>query len=661
MKSYRVLTLSLPLVMGLLLLAGMFSSLALAQEPARGESQQVWLILDTARPLEEVLPPLLAELEKMQQSGWLEEYAGSPERSGAGAAPGLAVTARPQVLPLLARLPGVLAVLEELPPALEPGVGIQAATLITGLVTVEGSSTAIPDVYVGAYDALTFMYAGDGLDGPTDAAGQYAITASPASGKVKLWFFASGPYVDEWWNDKDSFATADAITAAGGVVQDVNAALTAGGAISGTVQVEPGSYPMIGEIGVFTTDGFLWNQHYTGDGSFLFQVVPPGSYKLIFGGPNSAPEWYQDKMTLETADTVTVTSGLTTTVTALVSPTGFITGVITSELSPTQVIPGGRVRFYTEVAGDYWYNGFTYADASGVYTFPNSTATVWYGLGGPHFVRFSAIGYQDELYDDIKSWGSVLQGDPVTVTPGLATTVNAALLPYGTACITGTVFGVTLTGTTGVLSDTELNLFDYNPNFAGWEWWDGTVSDSAGQYGFCGLPNGTYRLLAGLDGDFDPDFEYFDPSDPIIPNAWQWYNDAGLLSAATNIVISNGISRTIDVNMDLGACIQGQILGRSGTNDIRFDIQDVEGVYVPFFGAGASFEWTGWPYDQEGHVLACGLPSGVYTFNCYGWDPLTGADLFGQEEATLTAGSSDPTPVTCQLMMGGVYLPTIRK
>lgn len=656
MKSfYRLLILSLPLVLGLVLLTGLFSSLALAQEPV-GDEQQVWLILDTARPLEEVLPPLLAELEQLQQFGQLEEYATSPQRSGEGAAPGLAVTARPQVLPLLARLPGVLAVLEELPP--EPGVGIEAVTVITGLVTIEGSTTAIPNVYVNAYDTLTYLYAGDDLDGPTDATGQYTITVSPVSGKVKLEFEPPDPYGAEWWNDKDGFAAADAVTAAGGAVTGINAALSAAGFISGTVQVAP-STPMVGHVQLFTVDGLLWEDSSTSDGNFLFEP-PPGSYKLFFYGPDSAPELYQDKTTFETADTVTVTSGQTTTITAVVSPTGFITGVVTNELSPTQVIPGAEVGFYTEFLGTSRKNGFTYADASGVYTFPSSTGYVDFGLGGQHFVDFWAYGYQSEFYNNIKSGYSPLDGDPVTVTPGQTTTVNAALFPGGAACISGTVFGVSLTGTTGIsIPDTYLTLFFYDEPYLEWYPWGNTSADDDGWYKFCNLPNDTYQLLAGAYGDPSGlSFDYSGGDDDIIPNAWEWYNDAGLMSEATDIVITNGVSQTINVNLGLGACIQGQILPYL-MEDIEFDIQDAEDAYVPFFASG-KFYLEGEPYDDEGHIVACGLPSGDYTFNCYGWNLVNG-NFFGQEEVTLTAGSSDPTSVTCQLMLPGIYLPLIMK
>ena len=101
---------------------------ALAQEPQPAEpppgitlqtatSQTYYLILDTARPLEETLPPLLARLAALKDDGVIQDFSGQPERSAPNAVPGIRVVANvPAERLLRLRLPGVLDVQTQLPP-----------------------------------------------------------------------------------------------------------------------------------------------------------------------------------------------------------------------------------------------------------------------------------------------------------------------------------------------------------------------------------------------------------------------------------------------------------------------------------------------------------------------------------------------------------------
>ncbi len=197
-----------------------------------------------------------------------------------------------------------------------PGINIQLVLggYITGHVQ-DSYGTVLYNSLVYAFDS-----AGNDLSyGWTNIYGDYTISQVPA-GSVKVWFNASynGTYVDEWYNDKRSFSSADLVTvASGGTTAGINAVVIEGGTISGRVTNTLGNG--IDDVNVRIYDGDANQQsvyaNTDSNGYYTISGLYPGSYKVWFDAYYTweyASEWYDDKDSFDTGDTVAVASGGTT-------------------------------------------------------------------------------------------------------------------------------------------------------------------------------------------------------------------------------------------------------------------------------------------------------------------------------------------------------------
>lgn len=343
------------LVLGMGLMASLLAGSALAQRPEgerqppvrRVEAKTCWLILDPAKPADEILPPLLKALAGLEARGEIIDFDQTPRSSAPTAVSGLRVIARPGALNTLRGLPGVLDVSDRLPPPPPaPGdIGALGATgTITGRVTEAGTGTPLSSVSVNIDDAVSYTRLGWA---DTDAGGYYTATITAPFSQVKVMFVAGGwpsLYAPEWYNDKDYFSTADAIILpAGGTIPNVNAALGKLGAINGTVTFDESGLPVEGaSVSAHSSDGATnWYWHDTTDGTGHYEFsVPAGIYKLRFAGGPISEEWYQDEVSQSTAYSVTVVTGQTKIINASVAPAGRIAGTVTDEATglPTTAV-----------------------------------------------------------------------------------------------------------------------------------------------------------------------------------------------------------------------------------------------------------------------------------------------------------------------------------
>jgi hypothetical protein len=167
----------------------------------------------------------------------------------------------------------------------------------------------------------------------------------------------------------------------------------------------------------------------------------PGYYEVCFYGQSalggSSATGYQTQCT-----PVNVTAGQTTTVNAALSPGGAVTGTITDAVTGADV-SGVEVEIsgpdYAEEqdssTGAYTFTGL--APSSGGYT------VCFDGSAGNGGGSTDGYGYVPECYKNIP-WdgGNLPDGTtPVTVNADQATTVDAALTPYGAIAGTVTVAG----------------------------------------------------------------------------------------------------------------------------------------------------------------------------------------------------------------------------
>jgi hypothetical protein len=179
---------------------------------------------------------------------------------------------------------------------------------------------------------------------------QYELTVEEGEYKVS---FEASEYQEQWYNDKPDFGSADVVNVSGGgTVENVNAEMVSEwGRISGkTTDARNGSGIGGLEVCVIpTSEEFGYDCEETEpDGSYEFQFVSPGSYKLVFysrfkyneslekeelEGPNYVYQWYSGKAHEEEAGSVSVSEGQTTTANASMQPGASITGTVTDAVT----------------------------------------------------------------------------------------------------------------------------------------------------------------------------------------------------------------------------------------------------------------------------------------------------------------------------------------
>jgi hypothetical protein len=189
-------------------------------------------------------------------------------------------------------------------------------------------------------------------------------------------------------------------------------------------------------------------------------------------------------------------------------------------------------------------------------------------------------------------------------------------------------------------------------------------TNASGEYTFGPLPDGSYKVAVGFTDT------------TIIPHAAEWFNNANVITPATTIQISGGISQTgKNVQLAAGGCLAGKIVdAASGLppsplfGPVLYQVLQVENGNAPisFLPAGAP-SWTtidfssfGPPPLEAGEFLACGLPSGDFIVDCDQVLPLPGLPAGQQITATVTAGSVTGGLV-CKVGVINVYLPVVLK
>ncbi len=185
-----------------------------------------------------------------------------------------------------------------------------AGSTISG--TVKNVANAnLGDVYVEAFDAAGAS-AGSIF---TDGSGNYSI-ARLAAGSFILKFSGGGNYAPEYWDNQPSFATATPIAVgASSTVDGKNAVLAGGASITGNVKNSVGQNLQNATVFAYLDGEYAATSGYTGaDGNFVINGLAAGTYTLEYAAyplSNAINEFWNDKPSLELADTFPVGAGLT--------------------------------------------------------------------------------------------------------------------------------------------------------------------------------------------------------------------------------------------------------------------------------------------------------------------------------------------------------------
>jgi hypothetical protein len=491
---------------------------------------------------------------------------------------------------------------------------------ISGRVTDSTGTVGIANVGVQICD-LTQYWLPQGTS--TDSDGYYTLRGLP-SGDYKLEFrthWTPGNYVSEWYNDKDSFESADTISVTvGQTTTGIDARLADSGAISGRVTDATGTVGIANvEIQVSDLSGNGGCGVSTdGSGYYTRHGLPAGNYKVKFDANNSpgnyVDEWYNDKASFASADTVSVTVGVTTTgIDAQLADGGAISGRVTD--SGSNGIANVGVNIYDLNNSDNWIES-TSTDSSGNYTVQGLA-------GGDYKVQFwtgDAGNYLEEWYND---QGSFNDADAVTVTAGDTTTGIDAQLAAG-GIINGKVMDSSLLG----IQNVQVYLYDLNYNWITYTW-----TDSIGDYTFQRLPTGNYKI-------------YFDTWNTGNSYLSEWYNNVDEFDNADEVAVTAGeVTNNINSVLDDGGAVSGRVTnstGSEGIADVSVQICDVNGYWFP-----------GTNTDNDGYYTLKGLPGGDYKieFRAY-WIPGNYVSQWYHDKDSFD--NADPVTVTVGQTTAGI-------
>lgn len=307
--------------------------------------------------------------------------------------------------------------------------GVDAALalggIISGTVTDENTGDPLEGICVTVYDS-SYGWSGSGH---TNASGAYSVGGLPTDDYKVRFRDCNDPrtYLTEWYDDQPDFGPADAIAVTEKEkTGDIDAALTVGGTINGTVTDENTGDPL-GGICVSVSDGSSVSVVTDGAGNYNVGRLPTGDYAVRFAECTYPwaylPEWYNDQPDSASADLVAVTEKQKTAgIDAGLTLGGTVNATVTYE-DTGDPLEGIRV----DVAdASYHLLGSVHTDAAGNYSVGGLPS-------GSYKVHFEDDNnppiYLPEWYDDQPSFSSA---DFVAVTEKEKTgDIDAALAGTG--------------------------------------------------------------------------------------------------------------------------------------------------------------------------------------------------------------------------------------
>jgi len=558
-----------------------------------------------------------------------------------------------------------------------------AGGTISGTVTDAQTGDPVSGVNVYVYTTLDYDYVSSAYTGQN---GQFTTGALPP-GEYKIEYNApyQSAYLDEWYNDKANFTSADPVTL-NATDKAVDAALTKGSRVVGTV-TDPQGQPVPNvSVYVESDDDYGW-ANTDNNGRYTSSAVRAGDYKIRFrpSGATYLDEWFDNKPTYDKADPVTLSKGQDKTIDVALGKASHIVGTVTDPQGNPVV---AEVRAYG--GGD----SFTDTTAS------DGTYDIGGLRQGAYRLRITPVEPSSLAREWWNNQPDEFDADPITLGSDATFTADVALGNGGV--ITGTVLddqdnpaaGVTVRAT-GAESEKTMTEADGTYRLAGLEpgdyrvrfkpqgnlavqWYDGADSEtdatrlavSAGQTvpdidahlrqartitGTVTDPQGQpvedVRVEVYKDGTFyytdrawtdatgafsTSDLPtgtyrvYLRPSSPT-PLASQWYDKSPSRGTATQVAVSDGQAAVIDAELEEGGSITGKVTGSGGT--------PLANAYVE---AGRDGDYRYAVTDANGDYELTGLSTGDYTVEFSSGTAAYVNEWYDDKES---AKDADPVPV----------------
>jgi hypothetical protein len=494
--------------------------------------------------------------------------------------------------------------------------GIDAAMQPGGKITgtVTDTETGLPvHAYVCALP--TVHRGGDERCAYSDGSGDYAVRGLH-DGSYKVRFFPVAPdedHVFEYYDGEPTKSEADPVSVTEGqVTSGIDAALSPGGEISGTV-TDAQTHEPIGGVEVCTV-----NQPRCGgtnnEGEYTIVGVPTGTYKLVFrewGNPDRhVTVYYHDKPSAAEAQPVAVSAGQTTAgIDQEMQPGGRISGTVFQEQTSTGI--GGIPVCAAALDGSE--SRCTTTENNGEYTLAGLPA-------GDYRVHFShaeslpggAARWMSQYYDEADT---AAEADPVQVSLGDTTAGIDAHLREG-----GRIEGqVTAAATGKPVAGVGVCLQPLDPEVEAGEGCEFTGSD--GTYTLEGIAAGEY-VVAFIPGFMAP-----------VPSklARRFYDEADRRGDATPISVAEGTAYPgIDAQLVVGGQISGRVT-EAGSGE------PLEGVMACAYEAGSEGALECASSNAHGEYTIARLPTGTYKVEF-------SARYYESEEGMGGEGEGEPQP-----------------
>jgi hypothetical protein len=199
---------------------------------------------------------------------------------------------------------------------------LKVAPGIRGTVTAQGTEEPVENVTVCAFPEPGLNYCGT-----TDKDGNYLLVSPPGTYRV---VFEVDGYVIQYYDGVGDMDHATTVSVAEAPVLGIDAALEQAGSIKGRVDLS-GVYGNRAEVEVCAlsaTSEECVNPDLSG--TYEFDHIPPGSYKVRFSLDGYLTQFFDDKPTETEAKPVTVTAG---------HESSGVDATLSAEEAPTNVTP----------------------------------------------------------------------------------------------------------------------------------------------------------------------------------------------------------------------------------------------------------------------------------------------------------------------------------
>ncbi|MEI6623924.1 MAG: hypothetical protein WCP28_18685, partial [Actinomycetes bacterium] len=407
--------------------------------------------------------------------------------------------------------------------------------------TVTGSESApLVGIRVTTYKSVSGSW--NSVDTTTTKAGGVYITPALDAATYRVYFFdPANNYLGQFYNNKSSISAADDIVVAAGDAKTANAAMTPATHLTGTVTGVGGAAAANIWVYPYRWSGSAWVQTGGGktDANGVYRTdVAAGTYKLWFRDLTGTltNEYYSDKPTLLTADTVAASAFATTTCNEAMgvpSSKGTISGSVTTTGSAP--LAGIRVTTYKYVDGSWTSQDVTTTNASGVYLTPELDP-------GTYRVFFQDLtnAYCRQYYSNKTT---IAAANDITVVAAGSAVANATMRVA--AQLAGTV-----TTNSGVTPLSGIEVTPYQLVGSSWVAQPVVLTNGVGHYATDCVP-GSYKVyFRNAAGEY----------------VSEYYNDKATLESGD--ILTLAASATTTANADLALTGTRGVIAGTVTSDL---------------------------------------------------------------------------------------------